>query len=119
MRSWRRPSTPSPSSFEAKLESLSYRAPELVAAALADAGLAADGRFEILDIGCGTGLCGPLLRPYASRLVGVDLSAGMLAHARQKEVYTELVQCELTEFLRGTTSGLRRHRLGRHPGVFR
>ncbi|HET7667940.1 MAG TPA: methyltransferase domain-containing protein, partial [Mycobacterium sp.] len=88
-------------SFEAKLQSLSYRAPDLIAAALADGGLAAEGRFNILDIGCGTGLCGPLLRPYASRLVGVDLSAGMLALAREKNVYTDLQQCELTEFLRG------------------
>jgi predicted TPR repeat methyltransferase len=87
-------------SFEAKLKSLSYRAPDIVAATLADTGLAADGRLEILDIGCGTGLCGPLLRPYASRLIGVDLSAGMLAHAREKNIYTDLQQCEVTEFLR-------------------
>jgi predicted TPR repeat methyltransferase len=87
-------------SFEAKLQSLSYRAPDIVAATLADTGLAADGRLEILDIGCGTGLCGPLLRPYASQLIGVDLSAGMLAHAREKNVYTDLQQCEVTEFLR-------------------
>jgi predicted TPR repeat methyltransferase len=87
-------------SFEAKLQSLSYRAPDLVAAALADTGVGADGRLDILDIGCGTGLCGPLLRPFASRLVGVDLSAGMLAHARDKDVYTDLQQCEVTEFLR-------------------
>ena len=87
-------------SFEAKLHSLSYRAPDIVAATLADTGLAADGRLEVLDIGCGTGLCGPLLRPYASRLIGVDLSAGMLVHAREKDVYTELQQSELTEFLR-------------------
>ena len=58
------------SSFEVKLESLSYRAPALVADTLADAGLAPDGRLVVLDAGCGTGLCGPLLRPYASRLVG-------------------------------------------------
>jgi predicted TPR repeat methyltransferase len=87
------------SSFEAKLESLSYRAPALVEAAMADAGLDHDSRLVVLDAGCGTGLCGPLLRPYASRLVGVDLSAGMLDHARRKEVYTELVQSELTEYL--------------------
>jgi predicted TPR repeat methyltransferase len=87
------------SSFEVKLESLSYSAPILVADTLADAGLAADGRLVVLDAGCGTGLCGPLLRPYASRLVGVDLSGGMLDHARRKEIYTDLVQSELTEFL--------------------
>ncbi len=66
---------------------------------MADAGLAPDGRLVVLDAGCGTGLCGPLLRPYASRLVGVDLSGGMLDHARRKEIYTDLVQSELTEFL--------------------
>ena len=88
------------SSFEAKLDSLSYRAPELVAAALVDAGLRPEQRLEVLDAGCGTGLCGPLLRPYASRLVGVDLSGGMLSHARSKEVYSELEQGELTGYLR-------------------
>jgi predicted TPR repeat methyltransferase len=87
-------------SFEAKLESLSYRAPALVAATLADADLVPDGRLVVLDGGCGTGLCGPLLRPYASRLVGVDLSGGMLEHARRKDIYTDLVLAELTEFLR-------------------
>jgi predicted TPR repeat methyltransferase len=86
--------------FEAKLESLSYRAPALVADTLADAGLGPDGRLVILDAGCGTGLCGPLLRPYASRLVGVDLSGGMLEHARRKDIYTDLARAELTEFLR-------------------
>jgi len=86
-------------SFEAKLESLSYRAPALVTDTLADAGLVADGRLVVLDAGCGTGLCGPLLRPYASRLVGVDLSGGMLQHARRKGIYTDLAQAELTEFL--------------------
>ena len=86
-------------SFEAKLESLSYRAPALVADSLAEAGLVPDGRLVVLDAGCGTGLCGPLLRPYASRLVGVDLSSGMLEHARRKQIYTDLAHAELTEFL--------------------
>ena len=35
--------------------------------------------LDVLDAGCGTGLCGPLVAPYARRLVGVDLSSGMLA----------------------------------------
>jgi SAM-dependent methyltransferase len=48
----------------------------------------------------GPGLCGPLIAPYAARLVGVDLSGGMLAHAREKAVYHALVQEELSEFLR-------------------
>jgi len=55
---------------------------------------------DVLDIGCGTGLCGPLLAPYARHLVGVDLSRGMLEHARGKKVYDELVHAELTAYLR-------------------
>ena len=87
-------------SFESKLEKLSYRAPALVAAMLEDSGLEPSKRLDVLDAGCGTGLCGPLVAPYARRLVGVDLSEGMLAHAKEKNVYDALVKAELTEYLR-------------------
>lgn len=85
--------------FEAKLARLRYRAPALIAEALAATGVSADGRLDVLDVGCGTGLCGPLLAPYARRLVGVDLSMGMLDLARAKAVYDLLVQAELTAYL--------------------
>jgi predicted TPR repeat methyltransferase len=68
---------------------------------LEDAGLAPSRSLDVLDAGCGTGLCGPLLAPYARRLTGIDLSPGMLAHAREKQVYDELLEGELTEYLRG------------------
>jgi predicted TPR repeat methyltransferase len=87
-------------SFESKLEKLSYRAPALVAAMVADSGLAPSKRLDVLDAGCGTGLCGPLVTPYARRLVGVDLSKGMLARAKEKNVYDALLNAELTEYLR-------------------
>lgn len=85
--------------FEAKLAKLHYQAPALVAAALADSGLPLERCFDVLDAGCGTGLCGPLVAPYARRLVGVDLSQGMLEHARAKNVYDELIGGELTAYL--------------------
>jgi predicted TPR repeat methyltransferase len=88
-------------SFERKLEQLSYRAPRLVAQALGGFGLPAAAELDVLDVGCGTGLCGPLIKPYARRLVGVDLSGRMLDKARQKSVYDELVKSELTAFLGG------------------
>jgi len=88
------------SSFEAKLERLAYRAPALVAAILEDSGLTESRSLDVLDAGCGTGLCGPLVAPYARRLVGVDLSEGMLAHAKEKNVYDALVKAELTDYLR-------------------
>jgi predicted TPR repeat methyltransferase len=88
-------------SFEAKLQKLSYRAPALVAAMLERAGLAPSNGLDALDAGCGTGLCGPLVAPYARRLTGVDLSEGMLEHARRKNVYDALIRADLTEYLRG------------------
>lgn len=87
-------------SFEAKLEKLLYRAPALVAAMLKNSDLEPSKRLDVLDAGCGTGLCGPLVAPYARRLTGVDLSDGMLAHAQEKNVYDVLVKTELTEYLR-------------------
>lgn len=88
-------------SFEAKLARLQYRAPAFVAEAVAEAVGPPAASLDVLDLGCGTGLCGPLLAPYARRLVGVDLSSGMLEHAREKGAYHELVQAELTAYLQG------------------
>jgi len=45
--------------------------------------------YSILDLGCGTGLCGKLLTDYADNLVGVDLSSKMIEKARQLKVYDE------------------------------
>jgi predicted TPR repeat methyltransferase len=87
-------------SFDAKLASLSYRAPELVAQAVARHAGAPQRDRDVLDAGCGTGLCAPLLAPWARQLVGVDLSAGMLEKARARGGYDELVQGELVTFLR-------------------
>src|SRR5262249_49582955 len=87
-------------SFESKLAKLSYRAPALVAAMLEDTGIAPTGTLNVLDAGCGTGLCGPLVKPFAARLTGVDLSAGMLKQAVEKRVYDDIFEGELTAFLR-------------------
>ena len=91
-------------SFDSKLAQLSYRAPELVAEMLADSGVEASKSLDVLDAGCGTGLCGPLVAPYARRLVGVDLSAPMIAQARARNVYDELVKRELTAYLCESTA---------------
>jgi len=92
-------------SFESKLAKLSYRAPAVVSAMLDDAGVEPSQSLDVLDAGCGTGLCGPLVRRYARRLIGVDLSSGMLAQAKEKQVYDELLQTELTGYLRERADG--------------
>jgi predicted TPR repeat methyltransferase len=88
-------------SFETLLnENLHYQAPQLCAAMLARHLPAPQRQFVVLDAGCGTGLCGPLVAPWARTLSGVDLSRGMLDKAQSKGVYTDLFKAELTEFLR-------------------
>jgi predicted TPR repeat methyltransferase len=85
-------------SFDEQLSALGYRAPELLASALTGQ-LPAQSSVIILDAGCGTGLCGPLLRSVARKLIGVDLSEGMVSKARAREVYDELIVAELVAFM--------------------
>src|SRR4029453_12822471 len=60
-------------------------------------------RFErVLDLGCGTGLCGRLLKPIADRLDGVDLSANMLEKAAKRGIYADLVHADIGEYLHRT-----------------
>ncbi|HEX6245598.1 MAG TPA: tetratricopeptide repeat protein [Polyangiales bacterium] len=86
-------------SFDAKLEALHYRVPELVAQAVARCVGEPRAALDVLDAGCGTGLCAPLLAPYARNLVGVDLSVGMLERAKARGGYRALYRGELTAFM--------------------
>lgn len=87
-------------SFEQVLnERLEYRAPQLCADLLGQALGEPRATLDILDAGCGTGLCGPLIAPWARQLIGVDLSGGMLSKARNKGAYHRLVKAELTAHL--------------------
>jgi len=85
--------------FDSRLAALEYRAPTLVGEAVAAVIGAAAAALTVLDAGCGTGLCAALLRPFAARLEGVDLSAGMLEQARARGLYDALQQAELTAFM--------------------
>jgi predicted TPR repeat methyltransferase len=86
-------------SFDTKLATLGYRAPALVAEALAAMLPAPARQFDIADLGCGTGLCGPLIAPWARRLSGCDLSASMLELAQRRAVYDRLDKAELLAYL--------------------
>ena len=85
-------------SFDERLAYLRYQAPELTLAEVSLALGAASGDKVVADAGCGTGLCGPGLRPFARRLVGVDLSERMIAKAQQRGVYDSLAAAELTAY---------------------
>ncbi len=92
-------------SFDAKLGALTYRAPQLLGQMVQQRCGAPTRTLDVLDAGCGTGLCAPHLAHHARRLDGVDLSGQMLEKARQRGGYDALHKAELTAFLRAHPAG--------------
>jgi predicted TPR repeat methyltransferase len=86
-------------SFDDKLAALGYRTPERIAQALRAAVGESRAALDMADLGCGTGLVGPLVRPWARRLVGCDLSVGMLRQARRRGCYDKLHKAELVYYM--------------------
>jgi predicted TPR repeat methyltransferase len=79
---------------------LAYRTPELLKDLLLGHLGSAPLLDAALDLGCGTGLCAPLLRPMTRRLVGIDLSEKMLDKARDAGLYDELACADIVDWLR-------------------
>ncbi len=78
------------------VEKLGYRVPELLAEMVGAA--APNQTFEhCVDLGCGTGLMALALGSIASRYTGIDLSAAMLAKARDKKLYARLIKSDLAD----------------------
>jgi predicted TPR repeat methyltransferase len=71
------------------MEKLGCRIPELLAEAV-DVCIGSRTGLSMLDLGCGTGLMGLMLRERCARLVGVDPAPKMVAKSRAKGLYTEL-----------------------------
>ena len=88
--------------FEAHLISLGYRIPGGIRAALMrHAALPAEGRLgPVLDLGCGTGLVAVAVSDLPlGPLIGVDISASMLAKAGAKGLYAALHEADIMAFL--------------------
>ncbi len=84
-------------SYDQKLvSSLHYQCPQLIRAALQRY---CRDTVAILDLGCGTGLCGQAVRSLAKRLDGVDLSPQMLAKAQERKIYDELEVADIYSFM--------------------
>lgn len=79
----------------ALVERLDYSVPQKLAAMIADH-IAGAQFAHVSDLGCGTGLFGERIRDRAAFLEGFDLSANMLAKAREKQVYDRLGQADLS-----------------------
>lgn len=83
------------------IQHLKYQAHETLLAPLRVGGQ----RFPlVLDLGCGTGLCGQLIRAHADAVDGVDLAQAMVEQARASGAYRRVEQGDLLGFLRSQTA---------------
>jgi predicted TPR repeat methyltransferase len=81
------------------VEKLEYKTPEIINLSVRSVIGPEHQELDVLDIGCGTGLCGPLFRDLARTLTGSDLSELMLEKAKQRGVYDKLVSGDMLDFL--------------------
>lgn len=77
---------------------LSYRAPAILRE-LAELTMGPRQGFDILDLGCGTGLASVAFADRAARIDGVDLSPAMIGKARQRGIYADLAVADLETHL--------------------
>lgn len=89
-------------SFDEILHDLEYDSPRQIAEIISR-NVRPDTKacWRILDLGCGTGLCGKALDSQFKKrfLCGVDLSAPMLEEARAKGIYNHLEKAEIEQYL--------------------
>ncbi len=79
---------------------LQYRVPERVAQILL--ALHPDRRFNLLDLGCGTGLVGVYLGRIEGHIIGVDLSEKMIEQAARHQLYSRFHRVNVLDALRET-----------------
>ncbi len=79
-------------SYDANLAKIDNNGPAMIGTLLATL---KPKKARILDAGCGTGLCAPILRPYAQSLTGCDISIPMLEQAKAKRGYDALLRSDL------------------------
>lgn len=86
------------------VDRLAYRGPELIAAAVRAACAATNRPFafdRMVDLGCGTGLAAVPFAGAAAIIDGVDIAPRMVAAARRRGLYRDLVAGDLAGWLAG------------------
>ncbi len=77
---------------------LSYRIPEVIGECVTRH--CNKGDLRVLDLGCGTGLCGLYLKDRCALLAGVDVSPAMLRKAHTRGIYHQLIEQDVADYLR-------------------
>ncbi|MGD9591561.1 MAG: tetratricopeptide repeat protein [Candidatus Berkiella sp.] len=78
-------------------DKLKYRVPQLLREAVTP--FIVKQPLDILDLGCGTGLCAPLFADIVGKMVGVDLSPNMIEVARSLGGYDKLIVSDILSYL--------------------
>ena len=84
--------------FDSILSRLEYAGPRLLREELQRTGFAQHS-LKALDLGCGTGLNGQILKSVSHTLTGVDISRAMLDAAEKTQCYDFLFKSEICAFL--------------------
>ena len=95
---------------------LKYQAPNRLLRLVLDASSDKEPKARAIDLGCGSGLMGDLLRAHCSHLIGVDIAPAMVSAARTRRlpseegregglVYDEVKECEVGQALRDEAAG--------------
>lgn len=82
---------------EQLISQLKYKTPELIGNQIAKH-IDPSQKYNILDLGCGTGLAGIYVKDIAKSMTGVDLSENMLNKAKERNIYTELVTSGIEQY---------------------
>lgn len=82
-------------------QSLEYKVPGLLRQAIGPYVPLNNPEIKVLDLGCGTGLCGIYFRDLARVLVGVDVSMPMLEHAQSSTAYDALCCGDINQLILG------------------
>lgn len=83
-------------------QSLQYRVPQVFQQILAKHNVST-AAMDIADLGCGTGLTAEIISKKQS-LIGIDVSEKMLAKAREKNIYNELIAEDISTYLKSKTN---------------
>jgi predicted TPR repeat methyltransferase len=80
------------------MDSLQYKVPQTLYKTLSPY-LGDRWDLRVVDLGCGTGLCGRYFMPRTQYLAGVDLSTEMLKLADKKHIYDQLIHADIVTAL--------------------
>ncbi len=80
-------------------QSLRYKVPQQIHAAVYQEIQSDPVSWNILDLGCGTGLCGELFKEFSQKLIGIDISQEMINNAKLKNIYDELRVADIEQAL--------------------